>query len=178
MFRYAEKSVMKFSRRLVLTFFSGFVPLLLLGFPATAETVINVSLWDKGPTSMDNMDTLKPMGMAMAGANMEMATMGIKVDVSEISAGSVTVRVLNESQDFYHSLAISLVEDPSKELPYLIDKKMVDEDAAGRAAQVKELKPHDSGSVTVEMKPGTYILYCNIAGHYLMGMWTIVTVTD
>ncbi len=134
---------MKFSRRLVLTFFSGFVPLLLLGFPATAETVINVSLWDKGPTSMDNMDTLKPMGMAMAGANMEMATMGIKVDVSEISAGSVTFRVLNESQDFYHSLAISLVEDPSKELPYLIDKKMVDEDAAGRAAQVKELKPHE-----------------------------------
>jgi uncharacterized cupredoxin-like copper-binding protein len=27
------------------------------------------------------------------------------------------------------------------------------------------------------MQPGTYILYCNIAGHYAMGMWTLLTVT-
>lgn len=43
---------------------------------------------------------------------------------------------------------------------------------------MKELKPHTSGSVTVNMPPGTYILYCNIAGHYAMGMWTIITVTE
>lgn len=55
---------------------------------------------------------------------------------------------------------------------------MVDEVATGRTAQVAELKPHGSGAVTVEVKPGTYILFCNIAGHYVMGMWTLVTVTE
>jgi uncharacterized cupredoxin-like copper-binding protein len=26
------------------------------------------------------------------------------------------------------------------------------------------------------VKTGTYMIYCNIAGHYAMGMWTLVTV--
>jgi hypothetical protein len=38
-------------------------------------------------------------------------------------------------------MVVSLVEDPSRELPYLSDKMMVDEDAAGRIARVQELKP-------------------------------------
>lgn len=74
-------------------------------------------------------------------------------------------------------MTISPVADVSQELPYLIDKMMVDEEVAGITARVKELKPRTSGFVTLEMQPGTYILYCNIAGHYAMGMWTIITVT-
>ena len=27
------------------------------------------------------------------------------------------------------------------------------------------------------LKPGLYILYCNIPGHYVLGMWTLMTVT-
>lgn len=54
---------------------------------------------------------------------------------------------------------------------------MVDEEAAGTTARLKDLRPRDSGAVTVDMQPGTYILYCNIAGHYTMGMWSIVAVT-
>lgn len=126
---------------------------------------------------MDAMATMVPMGMAMPGAMMDMATMGITIGTVEIPAGEVTFRVVNESQEFYHSMAISPVANPSKALPYLIDKVMVDEEAAGTTARVKELKPHDSASMTVDMQPGTYILYCNIAGHYVMGMWTMVTVT-
>ena len=126
---------------------------------------------------MDQTDALMPMGMAISGAKMDTATMGIAAGISTITAGEVTFRAVNESQDFYHSMVVSLVEDPSRELPYLSDKKMVDEDAAGRTARVKELKPDDSGSVTVDMQPGTYILYCDIAGHFMMGMWTMVTVT-
>lgn len=125
---------------------------------------------------MDGMDSMKPMGMAMPGAMMDMATMGITVDLAEIPAGEVTFAVVNESQDFYHSMTISAVEDRSKGLPYLPDNMMVDEEAAGTTARVKELKPRAFGKVTVDMRPGTYILYCNIAGHYVMGMWTIVTV--
>ena len=55
---------------------------------------------------------------------------------------------------------------------------MVDEEAAGVTARVKELRPGTSRTVTVAMQPGTYILYCNIAGHYAMGMWTLLTVTS
>ncbi len=168
---------MKLSRRLMLSGLSAVLPFLAFSRAAYAGAVVNISLWDKGPTSMDMMDTLVPMGMAMTGAKMEMATMGITASMAEFPAGEVTFKVINDSQEFYHSMVISRVEDPAKELPYLLDKMMVDEDAAGRIAQVSELKPHASGAVTVEMVPGTYILYCNIGGHYMMGMWTLVTVT-
>ena len=168
---------MKLSRRLLISGVAATLSLMAFNRAANAGTVIKVSLWDKGSTSMDNMDTLAPMGMAMPGAKMDMASMGIKVDRQEIPAGEITFRVVNESQDFYHSLVISLVADPTRELPYLIDKKMVDEDAAGRIGRGKEFKPHDSGSLTVDLQPGTYILYCNITGHYAMGMWTTIIVT-
>lgn len=168
---------MMLSRRLAISLLSGTIPILALNRAAFAATVVKVALWDKGASSMDAMETVMPMGLAMPGAMMDMATMGITVDTVKIPPGEVTFRVVNESQEFYHSMAISPVADPSSQLPYLIDKMMVDEEAAGTIARVKELRPHDSGSVTVDMQPGTYILFCNIAGHYVMGMWTIVTVT-
>lgn len=168
---------MKLSRRSALSIIPGALPFLAFNRAAFAGTVVKVSLWDKGGSSMDTMDTLIPMGLAMPGAMMDMATMGITVDTVEIPSGEVTFRVINESQEFYHSVTISPVVDPSKELPYLTDKMMVNEAAAGTTARVKELRPRDAGQVTVDMQPGTYILYCNIAGHYVMGMWTLVTVT-
>ena len=155
---------------------SGTLSVLAFNRTALAGTAVKISLWDKGAASMDGMDTMTPMGMAMPGAMMDMATMGITTDTAEIPAGEVTFTVVNESQEFYHSLAIAPVADTAKELPYLIDKMMVDEAAAGTIVRMKELRPHTSGSVTVTMQPGTHILFCNIAGHYVMGMWTIVTV--
>lgn len=166
---------MQLSRRSILATIPG--SLALAFQPAVAaETVVNVSLWDKGEASMDAMD-MEPMGMAMAGADMDMATMGITVDKAEIPAGEVTFTVTNESQEFYHNLSIAPVADPSVALPYLDDARMVDEAAAGTIARGKELKPHASGSVTATLEPGTYILFCNVGGHYVMGMWTLITVT-
>ncbi len=168
---------MKLSRRSVLSAMFGTLALVAFNSAAYAGTAVKVSLWDKGATSMDAMETLMPMGMAMSGAMMDMATMGITADTVEIPAGEFSFRVVNESQEFYHSMVISPVFDATKELPYLIDKMIVDEAAVGATARVKELKPHDSGLVTVDIQPGTYILYCNVAGHYVMGMWTMITVT-
>lgn len=167
---------MQLSRRSVLSALSVSVALVAFNFPAAAGTVVKVSLWDKGEASMDGMD-IAQMGLAMAGTSMDMATMGITVDRPEISAGEVTFTVINDSQEFYHSLSIAPVADIATELPYLREKLMVDETAAGTVARSKELRPHASGSVTVELQTGTYILFCNIGGHYVMGMWTLITVT-
>jgi uncharacterized cupredoxin-like copper-binding protein len=167
----------KISRRSALRIAAVALPYLAVGRAARAETVVKVVLSDSGPASMDNMETKPPMGMATPGADMAMATMAITLDAAEISAGQVTLNVTNESPEFYHAVTISPVADPTVELPYLSDKMMVDEEAAGVTARVKELRPGTSRSVTIDLQPGTYILYCNIAGHYAMGMWTLLKVT-
>ena len=149
---------MTLSRRLVISRFAGTLSFLTFNRAAFAGSVVKVALWDKGEGSMEGVDTTMPMGMAMPGALPDMATMGITVGTVEFPAGEVTFRVVNESREFYHSMAISPVPDPAKELPYLIDSMMVDEAAAGTIARVKELRPRDSWSVTVDLPPGTYIL--------------------
>lgn len=42
----------------------------------------------------------------------------------------------------------------------------VDEDKAGDKGEVSELDPGKSGTLTVELKAGKYLLICNVPGHY------------
>lgn len=168
---------MNISRRTTLTILTGTLALVASGRAALAKTVVVVSLWDKGATAMDGADSMAPMGMAMAGASMDMATMGIKLTKTEVPAGDISFRVTNDSLEFYHNMTISAVADTTKELPYKADDRMVDEEAAGVTARLAELPPHSSSTLDVTLTPGTYILYCNVSGHYAMGMWTLLTVT-
>lgn len=142
-----------------------------------ADTIVNVSLWDKGDSSMDMMGTAKPMGMAMMGANMSMVTMGITPDVASVPAGEITFKATNDSTGIIHEMILAPVPDPAKPLPYDKDLERVDEEAAKSLGEVSELEPGSSGALTVTLKPGTYILYCNIPGHYMLGMWSLFTVT-
>lgn len=169
---------MKISRRS--TILMGAAVLSTLGMtPAFAEgTAIAVSLWDKGMTSMDMMGNVNPMGMGMMGADMGMVTMGITIDVATVAAGEVTFNVSNDSKDLIHEMVLSPVADVATPLPYDEDNVKVDEDAAGHLGEVAELEPGQTGALTMTLKPGSYILYCNIPGHYVMGMWTLLTVTE
>jgi uncharacterized cupredoxin-like copper-binding protein len=169
---------MTLTRRSALGLLAGAFPFMMLGATAQAAgTEVTVSLWDKGGTSMDMMDQLKPMGMAMMGADMTMVTMGITTSVSEIAAGEITFRAVNDSKDMIHEMVLAPIADMEKALPYISAQNKVDEDAAGHIGEVAELEPGQSGALTVTLKPGDYILYCNIPGHYAMGMWTLVKVT-
>lgn len=177
-FQAQEWPKMNLSRHLMISGLSGALSVLAFNGAVFAETIVNASLWDKGPASMEMMDNMAPMGMAMAGAKMDMATMGITTSLQELPAGEATFNMINESQEFYHSMAISPIADQAVELPYLTERMMIDEEALGPVSRGKELRPHASGTMKVELTPGTYVLYCNIAGHYMMGMWTVVTVVE
>ncbi len=138
---------------------------------ATADGTIKVSLWDKGGT----MDMSKPMmfGMGMHG-NMHMAMMGIKVDHHAVPAGKVTFDVKNISAETIHEMLVAPIADENVTLPFNATENRVDEEAAKDLGEVSELDPGKSGSVTLELKPGKYVLYCNVAGHFMAGMWTTI----
>jgi uncharacterized cupredoxin-like copper-binding protein len=151
-----------------------------VGRPALAAgTVIKVSLWDKGEMSMDMLGKGKPMGMGMMGAEMgmKMAMLGITLDHDTVAAGEVTFEVTNDSRSMIHEMVVTPVADENLPLPYITDEERVDEDAAGHVGEVAELDPGKSGALTVTLQPGRYVLYCNIPGHYVLGMWSILTVT-
>ena len=149
--------------------------------PAFADAnvpVVKAFLWDMGPTSMDNLDKVNGMGMAMSGrpdpAN---ATMGITTDLPSLPAGDITFEATNTSRDTIHEMIVIPMKADEKEVPYDKGEMRIDEDAAGAIGEVSELDPGASGKVTLRLTPGTYMLVCNIPGHYILGMWTHFEVT-
>lgn len=142
------------------------------------NTVVKVSLWDKGANSMEQLGHGEMMGMAMgkAGNNMAMAPMGIRLSTRTVPAGEVTFEVTNASKSMVHEMIISPIKNETTPLPY--DKATIraDEDAAGHLGEVSELEPGKSGTLKITLKPGRYILYCNVPGHYVLGMWTVLNV--
>lgn len=155
-----------------------------LGLMATAPavcaagTTVKVTLWDRGANSVMMDDAhMKLMGRMMGG-NMMMSgmMMGITLDRAKVPGGTVTFDVTNDSKVMIHEMILSPVKPGQAELPYRTEENRVDEDAAGHLGEVSELDAGKGGSLTVELKPGTYILYCNIPGHFISGMWTVLTV--
>jgi uncharacterized cupredoxin-like copper-binding protein len=164
------------SRRQFIVSVSAAVPLVILGRSANASTLVQVSLWDNGPSSQEVLETAKPMGLAMPEADMSMATMHISAEPAKIPPGEVTFMAKNDSAEFVHEMVIARVRDPSQPLAYIDEDMEVDEDGAGFRGKVSELGPGQTAGITLVVKTGTYMIYCNIAGHYAMGMWTLVTV--
>lgn len=154
-----------------LVVFAGFAS------PAFADSTIHVSLWDKGPNSA-MMDEAHPMGMGNTDADFSMAMMGITVDTATVPAGTITFEVVNDSKDIAHEMIVAPVKEGEQELPYLKDENRVDEENSGDLGEVAELDVGKGGSLTVDMVPGTYIVYCNVPGHYMGAMWTKITVTQ
>lgn len=153
---------------------------LCLAFPVTAafaDATVKVSLWDKGPDSMVLDDAHMKMMGKMDMANMSTGMMGITLDVKTVATGKVTFDVTNDSKDIIHEMILSPLPDGTTELPYIVDENRVDEEKADHLGEVSELDPGKGGSLTVDLKPGTYIIYCNIPGHFVDGMWTELTVT-
>jgi uncharacterized cupredoxin-like copper-binding protein len=105
------------------------------------------------------------------------ATMGITASTHTVKAGDVTFDVTNTSKDLIHEMVVIPLASATTPPPYKKADMEIDEDAAGAIGEVSETDPGKSGSVTLRLKPGTYMLVCNVMGHYAMGMWTLLTVT-
>lgn len=145
---------------------------LLATSQAWAGSVIDVSLWDKGSDA--TMATDLAYG---SHGDMSKQTMGIDVTPVRIQAGHVTFEVTNNSKDSIHEMVVSPLNAGEKALPYINDENRVDEDKAGHLGEVSELDPGKAGELGIDLKPGKYILYCNIPGHFAGGMWTVLKVT-
>lgn len=140
---------------------------------ASAATVVHIDLWDKGAGTPMASDLAYPA----APADISRATMGMTLSKASAPAGVVTFQVKNTSKDTVHEMIVMYMADPSKALPYIAAETRVDEDKAGDKGEVSELDPGATGALTVVLKPGKYLLICNVPGHYSAGMWAPFEVT-
>lgn len=144
----------------------------LLTTAALAEPVVTVTLIDKMGASTDKAPE---MGMGMGG-DMAMAKMGINASPRQVRPGPVTFKVTNLASKIVHEVIVARLPDGTGKLPYDETTMMVKENALQAFGSVNEIDPSRSAALTLTLKPGKYMLYCNLPGHYMAGMWTVIDV--
>jgi len=140
---------------------------------AQAASTIRVTLNDKA----EGLDMSKNMGLGVGmKGDMSKSVMSVDVNVKKVSAGKVTFNVKNGSKTMIHELIVAPLKDESQLMPYDDASFKVKEEDSTHLGEVSELDPGKSGSLILTLKAGKYLLYCNVAGHYMDGMWTIIEV--
>ena len=90
-----------------------------------------------------------------------------------VRAGETKIGVRNRGSQ-PHDLVVLRTDLAPERLPYDLGKAKADE--PGLVARTKELRSGGTAAVTVTFEPGQYVLICNVAGHYGLGMRTALTV--
>ena len=113
-------------------------------------------------------------GAGMMGGGM----MSIRADQTSFKAGKITFDVTNYSRSLIHELLLVAVDSPDAPLPYDYQAGRVVEDQVKSLGETGELQPNQTKVVTFDLAPGSYLLVCNVAGHFAAGMVTPITVTQ
>lgn len=118
---------------------------------ATPPQVVSVKLQDSGESTM--------------------AGMRVVLDTESVKSGRVTLSAENQSkQNLVHEVVVVAAPARGRALPYDEKKEEVIESHVRKLGEIAELKPGASGKLTLNLKPGTYLLICNQPGHYKAGM--------
>lgn len=125
---------------------------------SVAATVVNVQLQDPSTDAAVKM-------------------MHIALDRDTVPAGKVTFRAANQSKDQVHELIVVRLDPKQASLPYDDKKGEVVERRIHHLGEIADLKPGASGTLTLNLKAGSYVLICNQPGHYKAGMTVPLSVT-
>lgn len=107
--------------------------------------------------------------------NVTLNSFVITPDITTVPAGSVTFKAKNIDVVTHEMLVIPTVNGKI-DLPYNKAISRVFEDKIESLGEVPEIEGGTSGEVTLDLKPGTYLLICNLVAHYESGMRTLITV--
>ena len=98
---------------------------------------------------------------------------------AHLKAGEVDLRVHNEGPDQHELIVVPAAAAGAASLPIRKDGLTIDEEAL-ESSEPGSLDPGEPGSVRdleVNLRPGRYVLFCNMEGHFMGGMHTEVLVS-
>ncbi|HWM48813.1 MAG TPA: sulfocyanin-like copper-binding protein [Xanthobacteraceae bacterium] len=116
-------------------------------------------------------------GYGMMGRGM-MGGMALRANVTSVKAGQITFDVINLSRSVVHEMIVIAVDNPNAPLPYDYSTGQIPEKQIKMLGETHEMEPNAEKTITLDLKPGAYLLICNVPGHYAAGMWTPLTVTQ
>ncbi len=109
--------------------------------------------------------------------NVRLDDFHVRRDVAVVPAGPVSFLILNQGPTTHQLHVIRTDRAPDK-LPLQRDGLTVNEDAPGldHLGEAQGLDIDDRRTLVLRLAPGHYVMYCNLEGHYLGGMYAALTV--
>lgn len=160
---------MKFIQTLAITL----ITLGSISAAAWADSVVSVTLIDK----VGNSTTEVPdMGMG-TGGDLSKAKMGMNVSPKSVRPGVITFKVTNLASTMIHEVIVAGLPDGFEKLPYDETSQQVKEDSLQKFGSINQIEPNGLASISLKLNRGRYLLYCNLPGHYMAGMWAIIDVS-
>ena len=114
----------------------------------------------------------------MGGRGMMMGGMSLRTNIASVKAGKVTFDVTNLSRSIVHEMIVVAVENLNAPLPYDYNTGQIPEKQIKMLGETDEMEPNAEKTIALDLKPGNYLLICNVPGHYAAGMWSTLTVTE
>ena len=99
---------------------------------------------------------------------------GIALEEASTPAGSTTFDITNDGPST-HEFAVIKTDLAEGALP--VDGSTVTEGNLDLVDEAENVAPGGGTSLTVDLEPGSYVVICNVEGHYGAGMHAALTVT-
>ena len=103
----------------------------------------------------------------------EMTDYTVVPNLPSVRVGEMKIGVRNRGSQ-PHDLVILRTDLEPDKLPYDAGRARAGE--PGLVARTKELRAGGTAALTATLEPGHYVLICNVAGHYGLGMRTSLRV--
>jgi uncharacterized cupredoxin-like copper-binding protein len=112
---------------------------------------------------------------ATAQVNITERDFHIGLSTATIQAGAATLHIHNAGPDDHELIVAPQLRNG---LPLRSDGFTVNEEAiaSSEPGSVEPQLPGDSENLVVDLKPGRYVLFCNMEGHFMAGMHTTLVV--
>jgi uncharacterized cupredoxin-like copper-binding protein len=126
------------------------------------------------PLTVARRDEPTPRGTPV---NVLLKDFEVRHDAAVVPAGTVSFRIRGQGPTTHEFIVVRTDRPPDK-LPLQRDGLTVDEEAPGveLVDEAGGLDIDDRQTLVLDLAPGHYVMYCNLEGHYLGGMYAALTV--
>jgi uncharacterized cupredoxin-like copper-binding protein len=116
---------------------------------------------------------------SIKGARVDVTVKDFKIDTPPtVPSGTVTF-VVHGAGPMMHEFNVAWTDLGAKELPLALDDTVADKVNTAHMVHLSEVEGVEMGTtktLTVTLEPGKrYVMYCNMEGHYVAGMTSVVT---
>ena len=119
---------------------------------------------DSSSSSAAGTTTSAGGGTAVAATEKDFS---ISIDPTEVAAGEVTFTINNEGPSAHEFVVVQTDTAPG-DLP--VKDGLVEEDGITVVDEAEDIAPSTTATLTIDLEAGSYVIICNLPGHYQQGM--------